>query len=72
MTYKDNNVTPIGRDLRTTRAEQIVDYFPHGLVALGTLSYRAAELAEEFADLGIPAYDLTLPSNHPVFREPIK
>ncbi len=51
-----------------TRAERIVGHFPHGLISLGTMCERSAQLAEEFAGLHIPAYDLRLPSNHPVFR----
>ena len=60
--------TPITDPAFMSRAERIVGYFPQGLISLGTMCERSAQLAEEFAGLRIPAYDLRLPSNHPVFR----
>lgn len=66
MTFNSDQVSSAFQ----TRAEQIIGHFPHGLVALGSMTTRSADLADEFATLGVPAYDLSLPSNHPVFRKP--
>ncbi len=38
---------------------RFASYFPGGLLARGEMCDRAATLAEEFAELGIPAIDIS-------------